>query len=367
MRVVSAESGAPRWQRWLAPGVVGRRPYSTSGASVPTVARLHANECPFPWPTEVMDAVAEAVRAVPLHRYPSISGEALRRVIAERAGVSADRVVLGNGSDEIITLLTMALSGEGARVVVPDPSFVMYGARAETLGVAVERVPLDSEFELDVPAMDRALTAGAALCFLPRPNNPTGTVWPRDVVLGLIERHPETVFVVDEAYTAYAGGDSMVDAVTDKPNAVWMATLSKVGGAALRLGWAVAPRGLADALNVVRNPYNVSGTTLAAAEVLMTRFAGAQGELVRAVVEGRERLAGILAAAGLHCYPSGANLVLARVGSPSEAATLAQGLRARGVLVKSFAAPSRLAGCVRVTVGRPEELDALAAALAPAG
>jgi histidinol-phosphate aminotransferase len=320
-------------------------------------ARMHANENPEPWPEEVMRELAEVVRTVELGRYPDTSGRELREVLAARHGCELGRIVLGNGSDEVISLLLTALSGDATPVlVVPTPSFVMYGHAARVLDYEVRDVELDEALQLDEDAMEQALE-GATICFLARPNNPTGSLWDRAVIDRLVARHPSVVFVIDEAYIAYAPGQSLWRG--DAPdNIVYMGTLSKVGLAALRVGYAIAHPVLAAALDKVRHPYNVSQTSVAIARAVLTRFADVQQAMVDRTIANRERLAGLFARIpGVHVFPSAANLVLVRLPDPERARALVEHLAAHDILVKNVGHLPRLSSCVRASVGTRAELD----------
>lgn len=324
-------------------------------------ARLHANECAERWPTEVYEAVARTMGSIELERYPDCSGRGLRELLGATHECDPQRVVLGNGSDEVITLLLTTLSQRGGAVVIPTPTFVMYGHSARVLGIPVRGVPVDDDFQLREAALREALP-GAALCFLARPNNPTAALWDRDLIWRLVHDHPETVFVVDEAYAAYAPGESMWR--HDGPsNYVHMGTLSKVGAAALRVGYCISPPALAAELNKVRHPYNVSATSLAVASLLLTQFGQQQAQMVERTLSNRRRLRAVFGAIGARVYPSAANFVVARL-SPAE---LAQNLRTHlanvGVLIKDLSGFPRLAGCIRASVGTDAELDRLEAGL----
>ncbi|MBX7082791.1 MAG: aminotransferase class I/II-fold pyridoxal phosphate-dependent enzyme [Nannocystaceae bacterium] len=349
-------SEAP-WQRNLRPQLAELVAYDVPPAQA--FARMHANELPEPWPAHVMAALAELVRTVELGRYPDTSGRSLRAVLGQRHGCDPARIVLGNGSDEIISFVLTALGGAHTpTLVIPSPTFVMYRLSARVLGYDVREVPLDDAMELDGAAMHRALD-GATVCFLARPNNPTGTLWSSTLIGELVAAHPEVVFVLDEAYIAYAPGASLWRA--DAPdNLVYMATLSKVGLAALRVGYAIATPVLAAALDKIRHPYNVSQTSLALAEAVLTRFGAEQQQMIATAIEQRARLCALLARIpDAHVFPSAANLVLARLGSAEQAAALCARLAAHGVLIKDMGAHPRLRGCVRASVGTAAELDRL--------
>ena len=350
------------WTRHLRPQLANLVAYDVAPAD-PSLARMHANECPEPWPHHVHDAVADRVRQVELGRYPDTSGRRLRARLGERLGCEPQRIVLGNGSDEIISILLTALSGSEGTLVVPTPTFVMYRHSATVIGMPVVEVPLTATFALDDPAMREALST-AALCFLARPNNPTGNLWDAARLRGWFRDFPNTVFVVDEAYAAYAPGASMWR--PDLPdNVVYMSTLSKVGGAALRVGYCVATPRLATELDKVRHPYNISATSLAIAELLLTRFADEQEAMLERARVNRTRLGELLGSLpGATVFPSASNLVVARLDPPQQAPQLVSHLRDSGVLIKDVSRLTGLHGCVRASIGTGEELDRLEAALA---
>ncbi|MBK7828048.1 histidinol-phosphate transaminase [Nannocystis sp.] len=355
------------WTSHLRPALAGLDIYDSP--QVAARARLHANECPEPWPAEVMAELGRRVESVELGRYPDASGRSLRHLLARQHGCDPDAIVLGNGSDEVISLLLTALAGrtsEPSFMVIPSPTFVMYGHSARCLGVGVLEVPLTEQLELDEAVMNEALGVanGAAICFLARPNNPTSSLWDAAVIERLIAGNPGTMFVLDEAYIRYSPGASLWR--QDLPgNVTYMSTLSKVGLAALRVGYCIAPPALARAANVVRHPYNISATSLLLAESVLRDFPEVQAGLIARSIANRDRLVALLASIpGAHVFPAHANIALVRLDPPQYASRLADALAARGVLVKDASSLPRLSGCLRVGVGTSAELDILAAALA---
>jgi histidinol-phosphate aminotransferase len=350
------------WRRHLRPSLADLEVYDVPPSTAPS--RMHANECPESWPEHVRVALGEVVRAIEFNRYPDTSGRTLRKLLADQHGCTPDRIVLGNGSDEVISLLLTALSGpESGHLVIPWPTFVMYGHSARVLGVPVCEVPLTDTLELDVAAMRRALP-GAAICFLARPNNPTASLWSGEAILELIHAFPSTVFVVDEAYAAYDPGCSLW--APDRPaNYVHMSTLSKVGLAALRVGYCIAPPTLAHALDKVRHPYNLSQTSITLAETVLTRFAAEQAQMIATTIASRHRLVELLGRMpDAHVFPDHGNLVLVRFPSDERARAVQQQLADAGVLVKDVTRVAKLRGCLRISVGTGEDLDRLAGALA---
>lgn len=349
------------WERHLRPALADLTAYDVPPADA-KYARLHANECPEPWPESAIDRIVDAVRQVELGRYPDTSGREVRAQLGRIHGCDPSRIILGNGSDEIIGILMTALSGSGAPLVIPRPTFVMYAHMARVLEMPVREVDLDDDFELDEAALRSALD-GAAICFFARPNNPTGSLWDAALIRRLIADFPATVFVIDEAYGAYAPGQSMFDAHGPE-NQVHMATLSKVAGAAIRLGYCVAAPVLAAALDKVRHPYNISATTLAIAGVMLGELRPTQTAMVQAALSRRERLSAILMRLpGARVFPSGGNMVLARLSRADDPARLTRHLAERGVLIKDVSRQPKLAGCIRVSLGTAAELDRLDAGI----
>lgn len=345
-------------------GVLAARvPEALRGASayhVPlpprVVAKLDANELPFGLPAELRAGLAEALAAVALERYPDPAAHRLREAIGRSVGVAGDHLVFGNGSDELIAMIVNAFAGP---ILVPAPTFVYYKLAAVARGVPIVEVPLDARWQLDEPALLRAIERERpSVVFLALPNNPTGTLWRMELALELAARHRDTVIVSDEAYVAYSG-KSHLAALAAHPNLIVMRTLSKIGMAGLRVGFTVSAPAIAHVLEKVRPPYNVSALDQAAATFLV-EHAGAWVEARAAeVVAERGRLAAALAARGLEVFPSEANLLLVRVG---DAAQTWQRLADAGISVRAFGAGA-LAGCVRITVGTAAENTALLAAL----
>ncbi len=356
----------PPWTRHIRPALAGLEVFDVE--PTPARARLAANELAEPWPAEVMAAVSRRVAEVELGRYPDTSGRRLRALLAARHGVPPDAVILGNGSDEVICFLLNALGGrpsEPSFMVVPAPTFHMYGHNARCRGIGVLEVPLTEDFQLDEALMDEALDValGAALCFLARPNNPTSSLWDAATIDRLIAKHPRTVFVLDEAYIRYAPGASLWRQGLPE-NVVYMSSFSKIGLAALRVGYCVAPPPLRRPLNIVRNPYNVSSTSLAIAEMILGEHEDTLKQMLQRSISARYHLVDLLGKIpGARVFPAHANFVVVRVDPPDDATRIARTLAARGVLVRDASSLPRMAGCLRVSVGTEAELGLLEEAL----
>jgi histidinol-phosphate aminotransferase len=321
--------------------------------------RLDANESPFPLDDDVARQLAEHLQQVGLHRYPDPSGAGLKRALATWSGLPPERLVLGNGSDELISLIASACArprpGQAqARIAFPTPSFIMYRLAAQNLGLATVELPLAADFSLEAEGFARRLADQTPnVVFLAWPNNPTGTLWSRELIAAAIARHPEILFVVDEAYGEYSG-QSMASLLARAPNLVILRTLSKIGLAALRIGYAAAAEPVRLQLEAQRAPYNVGSLAQHAATWLLEHHAGELRAQLRTIVGERERLRRELTALGVKVFDSAANLLLVRVEG---AAAVWQTLCERGILVRNF--DPGIPGALRVSVGSRTDNDAL--------
>jgi len=323
--------------------------------------RLNTNESPYAPPQAFVDAWLDALRATPLNRYPDRDARELRVSLADQLRQPAERLFCANGSNEVLQTLLLTFGGAGRSAAVFEPTYALHSHIARITGTAVVVGERTADFTVD-PAAARALLAEhrPALAFLCSPNNPTGTVEPADTVEALLEA-TDGLVVVDEAYGEFAER-SAVRLVADERPLVVARTYSKVWSmAALRLGFCVAPPWVVEELEKVVLPYHLAAPTQLAG-VLALRYGREMDDRVALLVRERERLqADLRTLDGVTAYPSGANFVLLRVHGDGHG--LWQRLVDRGVLVRDFSRWPRLAGCLRVTVGTPEENDAFLAAL----
>jgi histidinol-phosphate aminotransferase len=357
--VNAAEARAARVARTIRPDVRAQTAYAVAKAD--GLIKLDAMENPYPASPALRERVAQAVAMAALNRYPDGAGDAVKAALRDALGLDASSaLLLGNGSDEIIQIITTAVATAGAVVLAPEPTFVMYRINARLAHARYVGVPLRDDFGLDVDAMLEAIAREApVLVWLAYPNNPTGNAFDRDAMERIIDAAPGLV-VVDEAYYAYAD-DSFLPLVLERPNLVVVRTVSKIGMAGLRLGYAVGHPAWIAELDKVRPPYNVGTLTQAAAPVLLAAAEelGSQAAMLRAE---RSRVAAALA--GLpraRVFATRTNFVLVRV---ADATAAFDALRAAGILVKNLHGwHPLLANCLRITVGTPAENDALLAAL----
>jgi histidinol-phosphate aminotransferase len=331
------------------------------------MVKLDAMENPYRLPEALAAEMGARLAGVAVNRYPDPTSPRLRERLRETMRVPAGQeVLLGNGSDEILQTIALALARPGAVALSPEPSFAMYRMSAITAGMRYVGVPLRADFSLDEDAFLGALEAQRpALVWLSYPNNPTGNLFSRDAILRIVDAAPGLV-VVDEAYYAFSAGATLMDELGRRRNLVLVRTVSKLGLAGLRLGCAIGPREWLDEFEKLRLPYNVNALSAAAGEFLLGHR-GVLEEQTRRIVAEREALARELEAiGGVAAYPSAANFILVRV---PDAPRVFEGLKARGILVRIFhESHPLLEHCLRLTIGTPEEnrrlVDALRALLA---
>jgi histidinol-phosphate aminotransferase len=328
------------------------------------LVKLDAMENPYSWPEETKAEWLEVLRSVALNRYPDPQGLGVQASLREAMEIPSDMgMLLGNGSDELIQMLAMAVAQPGRKVLSLDPGFVMYRMIARFCGMDYVGVPLrPNDFSIDVQAvLDAIEREQPALVYLAYPNNPTGNRFDADDMVSIIEASPGLV-IVDEAYAPFTDS-SFMGLVGDWPNLLVLRTLSKMGLAGLRLGYLVGPSIWLYEIDKVRLPYNINVLTQASA-VFALRHKWLLDEQARAIRTERQHLSTALASAGaIHAYPSEANFILIRVGDGRADAIFA-GLKEQGILIKNLnGAHPMLKDCLRVTVGLPEENSAFLSAL----
>jgi len=331
--------------------------------------KLDAMENPYGWPDDLRDAWLAELRGVSLNRYPDPKGRELEAALRAAMAIPADAaVLLGNGSDELIQMLALAVTapepGRPTTVLSVDPGFVMYRMIGLLAGLDYVGVPLQADdFALDLDAVIAAVERHRpALTFIAYPNNPTGNLFDAAAIEAIIEAAPGLV-IVDEAYAPFADA-SFLASVSRWPNLLVMRTVSKMGLAGLRLGYLAGPPEIVDQIDKTRLPYNVNCLTQASAAFAL-RHRAVLDEQTEAIRSERARLLDALSRLeGLRPYPSQANFILVRTAA-GQAGAVFERLRAHGILIKNLdGAHDQLADCLRITVGRPDENDALLTALA---
>jgi histidinol-phosphate aminotransferase len=329
------------------------------------LVKLDAMENPYTWPQDLRREWLELLAGVDVNRYPDPRGGALQTALRAAMGVPEGMgLLLGNGSDELIQMLALALAKPGRKTLSVEPGFVMYRLIACFAGMDYLGVPLrGTDFSLDLPAVLEAMERELpVLTFLAFPNNPTGNLFDEAAVSRIIEAAPGLV-VVDEAYAPFAAA-SFMGCLGTWPNLLVMRTVSKMGLAGLRLGLLAGPRAWLAEIDKTRLPYNVNVLTQVSAAFALRHREVFEDQTRRIRVERGRLFAALSDLDGVNPYPSDANFILLRLPQ-GQAPQIYEAIKARGVLVKNLdGAHPLLADCLRVTVGRPEENDAFLAALA---
>ena len=342
-------------------------PYVGGQSNLPgsnRVIKLSSNEGAFGPPPGAVAAATHAAAAS--HRYPDPDSRALRAAIGAQYGLDPARIVCGNGSDELLSLLINAYSEPGSELVMSQYGFIMYGIAGMMAGARIIKVP-ERDLTADVDALLAAVTLATRMVVLANPNNPTGSLLPRGELERLQAGLPaDVLLVIDAAYAEYvdsADYEPGIALVDRSENTVMTRTFSKIYGlGGLRIGWVYGPPPVIDVLNRLRPPFNVTLPAQEAGVAALAEPGWVERGRAHNVTE-RARLAAALTQAGIRVWPSHGNFVLADFGTPEAAAAADAALRRRGVIVRAMAS-YELPHCLRITVGTVEEnglvIDALA-------
>ncbi|MFK7918260.1 MAG: histidinol-phosphate transaminase [Ilumatobacter sp.] len=330
-------------------------------AQVDVEVRLNTNESPFAPPSGFNDALASEVSRVDWNRYPDRAAMALRTDIATMHGVEPSQVFVANGSNEVLQTILLAYAGPGRTVATFEPTYQMHAQIARVTGATVVEGERGKDFTLDPTEVDRVLESSAPhVVFLTSPNNPTGLVEPPERVEQLLASAPGLV-VVDEAYSQFSDW-SALDMISEDRPLVVTRTFSKTWSmAGARLGYLVGPSWLVSELEKVVLPYHLDAVKQLAGRVAL-RFADDMNERVALLVSERDRISAAMRSMPIDVFDSGANFVLFRP-TFADGRTVWQQLVDRSILVRDCSGWPRLDGCLRVTVGTPDENDRFLSAL----
>jgi histidinol-phosphate aminotransferase len=322
--------------------------------------KMDANENPFTIQEPLKRVLREKMRAVDLNRYPAAGAPELRERFAKYFGVKRNMIMPGNGSDELIQILCMALKGRIKGVLVPVPTFSMYKIIAVNTGNRVAEVPLDKKFDLDVEAITARIKYNfPALVFLSCPNSPTGNIFSRDRIESVIKK-TSGVVVIDEAYGAFSGR-SLISLLKKYDNVIFLKTLSKLGMASIRLGFLIGQPDIIAQLDKVRLPYNVNSLSQVAAGFFMDNE-GEFSKQIKEIIQRRDELyKGLKKIKWIRPYPSRANFIFFSCAFDSN--RIYNKLVAEGIVVKNLNIPLLMPNCIRVTVGNKKENEAFLKAL----
>jgi histidinol-phosphate aminotransferase len=332
----------------LTPYVPGEQPRSDG------LIKLNTNESPYPPSPGALQAIRE-VSADELRLYPDPESQDLKEAIAVRNGIEADQVFVGNGSDEVIALVFMALLNHSLPLQFPDISYSFYPVWSELFGIEYATVPLDEDFSID-PATYPSSNGGI---IIPNPNAPTGILMGLDSIRSLLRKSNDSVVVIDEAYIDY-GGESAVSLISEFDNLLVVQTLSKSRAlAGLRVGFAMGDAGLIEALGRVKNSFNSYPVDVIAQRAALASIKDEHyfRSTCQRVVESREKLCSEMAGLGFEVLPSRANFILATHSSHTAEDLFAR-LRERGIVVRHFA-KLRIENYLRISIGSEEANNTL--------
>lgn len=350
---ISADKGV-LVERWVRPEIRALKAYHVPAPG--KLVKLDAMENPYTWPAYLRGEWLELLQCVAMNRYPDPGANELKRQMRQAFAIPSQMsLLLGNGSDELIQLVAMAVQGPGRTILAPEPSFSMYKMIATFVGMAYVGVPLKGDdFSLDMPAMLEAIERyQPAVIFLAYPNNPTGNLFAEEDVVAILNA-AEGLVVLDEAYTSFADS-SFMPRLGEFENLLVMRTVSKMGLAGLRLGLLVGPAVWLDEFDKLRLPYNINVLTQASAQLALTYVDIFEQQTTQIRKDREQLMAALSEMVGVDVFPSAANFLLLRV-PPGRAQAVFDGIKARGVLIKNLDGTTPLLrDCLRVTVGRPQE------------
>ena len=355
-----------RMEKYIRPGLATFGGYSARksaeelneelGFALARLIKMDANENPYGCSPRVNRALGSCGE---INIYADARQQELRDLLAGYTGVSAEKIVSGNGSCELIDLLFRLFIEPGDEVIVTLPTFIMYAFSAHICNASLKELPRNEDFSLNVDAIKRAINKKTKVIFIDNPNNPTGNLAKREDILRLLDTGLPVV--VDEAYYEF-GGDTMAPMMKDYDNLMVLRTFSKWAGlAGLRIGYGMFPPLVADYLMRVKPPYNVNVAAIIAVRESLNDMDYLM-QNVRAIIRERERLLGKLQEFEfLEPFPSWANFILCRV-KDGMASRLYQKLQWEGIQVRYFSTPL-LKDYIRISVGKPEHSDILVGAL----
>ena len=359
-------------QRRIRPDVLAMHAYAVQDSA--GLVKLDAMENPHRLPLALQEALGQRLGALALNRYPDGRVNDLRHALAAYAGMPEGcDLMLGNGSDELISLLAMACDvpaqadGKKPVILAPTPGFVMYAVSAALQGLEFVGVPLTADFALDVPAMLAAIAQHQpAIVYLAYPNNPTANLWDAQDMARVVAAAAEagSIVAIDEAYQPFSS-HTYLDVIRAQPaqhaHVLLMRTMSKFGLAGVRIGYMLGQRALIAQVDKVRPPYNISVLNCECALFALEHAEVFAAQATELRAQRTRLLAELRAMPGVHAWDSDANMVLVRVENAQKSF---DGLKARGVLVKNVSKMHPLlAHCLRLTVGTDAENTQLLAAL----
>ena len=346
----------PLIERWIRPEVRALSAYHVPDSH--GFIKLDAMENPYSLPEVLIEDWLDTLRKLELNRYPDAGAEVLKEKLFEYLGLeSGQGILLGNGSDELIQIIAMALAGDNRTLLAPEPGFVMYQIIAQSLGMKYVGVSLENDdFNLNLPAMLAAIEKHQpAVIFLAYPNNPTGNLFDRDAIDAIINASDGLV-ITDEAYYSFAQKTWIGD-LTRYDNLLVMRTLSKIGLAVLRIGMLVGSKSWLDELNKIRLPYNINALSQASATFMLKHVDIFEQQATQIRADRQSMFKALDQYSEIKVWPSHTNFLLLR---SNLAETIYDSLKENNILIKNLNGSHKmLAKCLRITIGTSEENQAV--------
>lgn len=343
--------------RIIRPEILAQTSYHVPDAG--NMVKLDSMENPYGLPESIKATLGQRLSDVALNRYPVPSYSILKQKISQQFGVPAGfDVILGNGSDELISMLSVACAKPNSTVLAPVPTFVMYAISAQLAGLHFVGVPLQADLYLDLPAMLAAIKEyRPSLVYLANPNNPTGSWFEQEQIVQIIHAMTDIgLVVVDEAYEPFAPG-TIMSRLPEFANLVVVRTVSKLGLAGLRLGYMSASNALLAEFEKVRPPYNINVLTVTAMEFLLDHMTLFNEQANQICQQRSELVSALQKLPNVYVFPTSANFVLIKLMNEAKSAEqLFHQLCERQILVKNVSKMHTLLdNCLRVTVSTPAE------------
>jgi len=325
------------------------KPYQTETS--PCKIKLSSNENPFELPASLKEKILSNLDGVAFGRYPDPTSTRLKKLIAQYMNISPDHIVLGNGSDELIQLLTIIAANYNQYVMYPMPTFPMYQVAADIVGRPKLEVPLNQEFELDFSPISKEQLKNTGLAFFARPNNPTGNSFSLDMIEWIANQGIFTV--IDEAYIDFSQKAHCIDMAVKSDHIVILRTLSKIGLAGIRLGILIARPDIAQTIDSARMPFNITYPTQIIAETVLSEGLTEINSQIKTIISERNRLFEAMNAySSIEVVPSDANFLFVKVKNADQ---VHQDLISKGILVRNMSKYASLKNYLRITVGTPQE------------
>jgi histidinol-phosphate aminotransferase len=344
----------------IRPELINLKPYVVH--NVPHTIKMDINENPYDMPENIRELIAEEVLRHNFNRYPDPVALELRQSLASELSVDPDRIVVGNGSDELINYTISAFGGNGAGVVFPTPTFSIYGITASLWETKVISVPLPESFEISSDDIISGMkSVDRSIVFISYPNNPTGNCFSRQTIIDILECGVPSIVVIDEAYCDFSG-KTFLPLLAEYDNLIIMRTLSKAYGlAGLRVGYMIAGKEIVTQIMKVKMVFNINSLSQRIALILL-KHKDQMAEQIKVILQERERLAKRLDAIdGITRFHSDANFILFRVEPDAE--VVFSRLIEKGILIRNLNELGLMKNCLRVTVGKPEENNAFLSVL----